>query len=259
MKATDVRRYLDRFAATAVTPDLATLRDLQLRHLIGVPFENLSIHLGEPVRLAQPQLLDKIVSRRRGGFCYELNTLFAGLLRALGYRVTMLSAAVFNGKDPGRPFDHLTLRVDLDEPWLVDVGFGAFAHYPLRLDSRSPQTDPAGRFEIREAAHGDLIVAANGAPQYLLETRPRELADFGPTCWYHQTSPASHFTRSPTCSRLTESGGRITLSGRKLVRTDNGERSEEHLGTAEAVLAAYRQYFGFTLDRLPADPRETAG
>src|SRR5271154_1096827 len=102
--------------------DLEALRQLQRAHLLAVPFENLSIHLGEPIVLDQAALVAKVVQRRRGGFCYELNGAFAALLTALGYRVSMLSARVFGaGGLPSPPFDHLTLRVDLTEPWLVDV------------------------------------------------------------------------------------------------------------------------------------------
>lgn len=254
-----VRRYLDRIGAAgpgAPTPDL--LRDLHLRHLRTVPFENLSIHLGEPIVLEEAALVDKIVDRRRGGFCYELNGLFAHLLRALGFPVTMLSARVF-GPDgsPGFPFDHLVLRVDLDERYLVDVGFGAHASHPLRLDWPEPQADPDGEFLVVDAPDGDMDVCKDGEPQYRVEFRARELADFGPTCWFQQTSPDSHFTRTLTCSRLTPAG-RVTLRGNHLVTTVADERSEEQLTGDDAVHQAYRTHFGFELDRLPAEPRPTA-
>jgi len=93
-------------------------------------------------------------------------------------------------------------------------------------------------------------VLRDGQPQYRLELRERSQADFGPTCWYQQTSPESHFRRSTICSRLT-ADGRISLSGRTLIRTTDGARTEEELASDEAVLAAYRDYFGVTLDRIP--------
>ena len=74
--------------STAPTPE--TLRDLQVAHLSTVPFENLSIHSGEPIVLNEDALFAKIVEQKRGGFCYECNGLFAGLLRALGFEVAML-------------------------------------------------------------------------------------------------------------------------------------------------------------------------
>jgi N-hydroxyarylamine O-acetyltransferase len=254
------RRYLDRIGAPRVSarPTVELLRDLHQRHQRTVPFENLSIHLGEPIVLDEAELAAKIIDRRRGGFCYELNGLFAALLRALGFRVTLLSARVFSPEGAlSHPFDHLALRVDLDERYLVDVGFGAHADYPLRLDWPEPQADPSAEFLVVDAPDGDVDVLRDGVPQYRVEARPRELADFEPTCWYQQTSPDSHFTRSLTCSRLTEDG-RLTLSGDRLITTVAGERTETVLAGDDAVREAYRTHFGFTLDVLPTVPRPAA-
>lgn len=245
--------YLARIGASApAAPDVDGLRALQRAHLGTVPFENLSIHLGEPIDLTT--LPDKIVTRRRGGFCYELNGAFSALLTALGYTVTLHQARVWGGKRWGPPFDHLTLRVELGEPWLVDVGFGRFAHHPLRLASRAPQADPAGSFAVVDAVSGfgDLEIVMDGEPQYRIDPRPYELADFAPTCWWQSTSPASHFTRSLTCSVLAAGGGRVTLSGDRLIHTDaSGARDEQVLAGDEAILAAYRAHFGVVLERVP--------
>jgi N-hydroxyarylamine O-acetyltransferase len=259
-----VRRYLERIGAPAPEdlarsggPTIELLRDLHLRHLRTVPFENLSIHLGEPIVLTEEALAAKIIDRRRGGFCYELNGLFAGLLRALGFDVTLLSAKVFTPDGAlTHPFDHALLRVDLDERYLVDVGFGAHSTYPLRRDWPEPQADPGGEFLVVDAPHGDIDVLMAGRPQYRAEARARELTDFGPTCWWQQTSPDSHFTRSLTCSRLTPDG-RVTLSGDRLITTVAGERTETVLDGDDAVRAAYRTHFGFELDRLPTPPEPT--
>ncbi|MFG3229794.1 arylamine N-acetyltransferase [Kitasatospora sp. NPDC048194] len=248
--------YLERIGvAEPGPPSVGGLARLQAAHLRTVPFENLSIHLGEPVVLEPAALVAKLVDRRRGGFCYELNGAFASLLRSLGYRVSLLAARVFDGERPGPPFDHLALRVDLAEPWLVDVGFGRFALRPLRLDERAAQADPLGTVAlVPYGDHGELDVRLDGVPQYRLDPRPYPLADFGPTCWWQTTSPQSHFTRSTTCSMLAPDGGRTTLSGTRLIRTSpDGTRTEEQLTDAGA-LAAYREHFGITLDRLPTPP-----
>ena len=251
--------YLALIGATHSPPaDAATLRELQLRHLLTVPFENLSIHLGEPILLDPQALVDKLVHRRRGGFCYELNGAFATLLAALGFRVTLLAARVFSADGLGPPFDHLALRVELDSSgsWLVDVGFGRHSHHPLRLDTRTNQADPGGSFRLADTVDGDLDVIRDGQPQYRVEARPRTLGDFEPTCWWHQTSPRSHFTQGPVCSRLTETG-RVTLSDRTLVQTTGDRRQERTLTSDAEVLAAYRAWFGIVLDRVPGQPAAT--
>jgi N-hydroxyarylamine O-acetyltransferase len=258
MEAAQVAAYLKRIGIERPDqPDERALRDLQRAHLGTVPFENLSIHLGEPIVLDERALLDKLVERRRGGFCYELNGAFAALLTALGYRVTLLAARVFTGERFGPPLDHLALRVDLAEPWLVDVGFGRFSHHPLRLDRRDDQADPGGVFRVAEN-DGYTDVTMDGTAAYRLDPRPYELSDFVPTCWWQQTSPLSHFTASPTCSLLTGTG-RVTLSGDRLIHTTDGDRQERTLADDREILAAYREYFGISLDRLPTTPTARPG
>ncbi len=261
MDARQVAAYLARIGVdrTAGMPaDVDTLRRLQLAHLRAVPFENLSIHLGEEIRLTDEALFDKIVLRRRGGFCYELNGAFGALLSALGYRVTLLTARVARADGSfGPPFDHLALRVDLASPWLVDVGFGRFSHLPLRLDV-AEQADPGGVFAMARTGDGDIEVSRDGHPEYRLEPRSRTIGDFVPTCWYHRTSPDSHFTRSLVCSRLT-AAGRVSLSGRTLVETTGAGRTERVLGPDDDVLGTYQRVFGIALDRIPPDPRVDGG
>jgi N-hydroxyarylamine O-acetyltransferase len=257
----DMEAYLARIgAARPARADAAALRELQLRHLLSVPFENLSIHLGEPIVLDEEALVDKVVRRRRGGFCYELNGAFGALLTALGYSVTLLNARAFTPEGLGPPYDHLALRVDVGDDadggaggvWLADVGFGRFSNLPLRLDvGEADQPDPVGVFRMVEQPDGDLDVLLNAEPQYRLDPRPRALGDFAATCWWHQTSPKSLFTRSLVCSLLTENG-RVTLSDRTFVRTTGTERDERVLTEDADVLAAYRTHFGITLDRVPS-------
>ncbi|MER5553026.1 arylamine N-acetyltransferase [Streptomyces sp. NPDC002793] len=255
--------YLERIgAARPARADASALRELQLRHLMTVPFENLSIHLGQDIVLEEDKLVDKIVKDRRGGFCYELNGAFAALLRELGFRVTLLQARVFG--DAGRlgiPYDHVALRVETDDgtgPWLADVGFGDHALRPLGLDARVEQEDPCGSFRFREAPQGDLDLLRDGSEQFRLDLRPRVLADFRAGSWYHRTSPDSHFSRSLICSRRT-TDGRVTLRGRTLITTVRGERQETELGDDAEVLAAYRDHFGLALTRLPAVRATPAG
>ncbi|GGQ44237.1 arylamine N-acetyltransferase family protein [Streptomyces flaveolus] len=273
MKRSQIDAYLRRLGAEhPASPTVDALRELHLRHLRTVPFENLSVHLGEEIVLEEERLLDKVVGARRGGFCYELNGLFGALLSALGYEVTLLAARVYgDGGVLGIPYDHLALLVRTVDGggWLADVGFGAHSHRPLEFGERGEQKDPGGTFRIVEAgpdaagvrgADGsgraaDLDVLCDGKPVYRVEPRPRVLGDFVSGAWWHSTSPRSHFLQSPVCSRLTDDGGRITLSGRRLTTTAaDGGREARELATDGEVLAAYRDLFGIHLDRVPALP-----
>ncbi|MER5662540.1 arylamine N-acetyltransferase family protein [Streptomyces mirabilis] len=270
MNSAQADAYLRRIGAHhPAWPTSGVLRDLHLRHLKAVPFENLSIHLGEEIVLEEKRLLDKVVGVRRGGFCYELNGAFGALLGALGFDVTLLAGRAYGEEGRlGIPYDHLALRVRTVDggDWLADVGFGAHSHYPLAFGARTEQVDPGGTFRVLEAgpdAAGvrgvggrreaeDLDVIRDGGPQYRLEVRPRVLGDFAAGAWWHSTSPKSHFTRSLVCSRVTEDGGRITLSGRNLTTTaPDGTKEVSELATDEEVLALYRERFGIELDRVP--------
>ncbi|MFD9962008.1 arylamine N-acetyltransferase [Amycolatopsis sp. NPDC058986] len=253
----DIDAYLARIGVTRpVGTDASALRRLQEHHLAAVPFENLSIHLGEPIELTEEALFDKIVGRRRGGFCYELNGLFAALLRELGFAAALHGAYVFHDDGTTGPaLDHAAIRVDLAEPWLVDVGFGRFSRAPLRLDVTEPRADLEGEFLIREGPAGDTDVSCDGKPQYRLEQRPRALADFAGMAWYQATSPDSHFVRKPVCS-LPTPNGRISLSGDQLIETVGDTRRESTLDTDGAILATYRERFGISLTSVPRSPRE---
>ncbi|MER5573387.1 arylamine N-acetyltransferase family protein [Streptomyces massasporeus] len=270
MNSAQVDAYLRRLGAEhPAWPTVDALRELHLRHLRTVPFENLSIHLGEEIVLEEKRLLDKVVGARRGGFCYELNGSFGALLAALGYDVALLAARVYGEEGRlGIPYDHLALRVRTVDggDWLADVGFGAHSHLPLAFGDRGEQKDPGGTFRIVEAGpdaagvrggHGtveaaDLDVFRDGRAQYRLETRPRVLGDFVAGVWWHSTSSVSHFTRSLVCSRVTEEGGRITLSGRRLtVTAADGTREERELEADEEILGVYRERFGIELDKVP--------
>src|SRR6476660_5351915 len=146
----DIEAYLKRINYNGPRqPNAETLRSLQKAHLLSVPFENLSIHSGEPIVLDEDALFTKIVEQKRGGFCYECNGLFASLLRALGFDVAMLAAGVAHpGGGFGPIFDHMTLMVTLDQRWLVDVGFGESFVEPLLLDSRSEQVQGTRSFRV---------------------------------------------------------------------------------------------------------------
>jgi N-hydroxyarylamine O-acetyltransferase len=240
----DVAAYLQRIGYDGpTTPDLDTLRVVHRANRMTVPFENLDIHRGVPIVLDVDLLYDKIVGQRRGGFCYEVNGAFAELLRQMGYQVTLLASMhhLHSGMF-GPEFDHLVLRVDLDEPWLADV---STFDEPLRLVT-GEQSHGEARFRIDE---GERLMLSeqqddgSWTPHYTFTLTPRDLHDFDAMCHYHQTSPDSHFTRGTLCSRSTPTG-RITLSGDRLIVTDHGQRTEHHLADDDAIRDALWEHFG---------------
>ncbi len=248
----DVPAYLARISYRGpIDPSAGTLRGLHLAHLYSVPFENLDISLGRKITCDEQRFLHKIVKLRRGGFCYELNGAFAALLRELGFRVTLLSGRVAREDGSASPdFDHMALLVDLDEPWLADVGFGDSFLEPLRLKTELEQEQLSGCFRIVPV--GDVMIVQRqvaGQPwksQYQFTLQPYRLEDFEARCQFQQTSPESHFTRQRVCTLRTPDG-RITLSDLTLIRTVKNHREEQTLENEEEWRAALVEYFGVRL------------
>ena len=233
-----------------------TLRALQVAHLMSVPFENLSIHAGESIVLDEDALFTKIVDQRRGGFCYECNGLFAGLLRALGFDVVMLAAGVAKRDGGFGPiFDHMTLMVTLEERWLVDVGFGESFVEPLLLDTRSEQRQGTQCFRLVDADDHVVLMRRSNVtggedwePQYRFTLQPYAFPDYEEMCRFHQTSPDSHFTKGLICSRATKDG-RITLSDMRLITTSGPQRvrAEQTLPGREEYERLLRDEFGIVM------------
>ena len=246
----DVGQYLQRVGYEGPRePTLETLRALHLRHLESVPFENLDVQSRRPIVLDEAAFFEKIVRRHRGGFCYEVNGLFAALLRTLGFQVTYLSGRVSpDGIRPSGPeFDHLVLEVSLeDRPWLVDVGFGDGFAEPLPL---VPGQWASGEGVFRLERHGDDWSLSQGEPGgawkllYVFSRVPRRLEEFSEMCRYHQTSPDSLFLQKRLCTRKTATG-RVTLTGERLILTEAGQRVERTLGAAEELEQALLEHFG---------------
>ena len=235
----------------ALTPAVDTLQRLHLAHLLHVPFENLDIHLGRPIVLDVDRLYQKIVDGRRGGFCYELNGLFAALLDALGFEVTLLSARVARADGGfGPEFDHLVLLVHLEQPWLADVGFGDSFRVPLRLQPDLVSAQAFGTYRLQQTGETwSLQTFEEGdgwQTDYAFTLQPHALADFAPMCHYQQTSPASHFTHKRVCSRATPQG-RITLSDRRLITVEGARREERVLANEGEVRVVLLRDFGIAL------------
>jgi N-hydroxyarylamine O-acetyltransferase len=229
-------------------PVEATLVELHRAHMLAVPFENLDIHLGIENVLDAEHVYDKIVTRRRGGWCYELNGLFALLLEALGFAVTRYSAAVVVSEPPSPDFVHLTLRVDLDRPWLADVGFGASFTRPLHLDDEDDQVRDGKRYRLARADDGRMVLHEDDAPQYAFALEPRRMGQFAEMCRRQQTDPGSHFLQAPMCTRAT-ANGRETLSGMRLITTTPAGRTERELADEEERAAVLKDVFGVDIGR----------
>jgi N-hydroxyarylamine O-acetyltransferase len=223
--------------------------------LLSIPFENLDIGLNQPIQLSEKALWDKIILRKRGGFCYELNGLFARFLKQIGFDVAYLNARVFNPKGKlGIDFDHLALLVKIpQEPtcWLADVGFGDSFTEPLSFEMGNEQVQGLRSYRLEQTTEGYITWQKNydgtWERQYFFDLQPHNFPDeYEAACLYHQTSPKSSFTRASIISRATPEG-RISLEDGSLIITKNGQREERLVPDREEYQALLKEHFGVVL------------
>jgi N-hydroxyarylamine O-acetyltransferase len=239
-----------------LAPTVDVLNGLMAAHVEAIPFENLDLLLGRGVSLRDEDVLDKLVHRRRGGYCFEHNGLFARVLRAFGFRVRPLAARARVGRERSEtpPRTHLCLEVEAEGArWLVDVGIGGLSmtrairfapdlvqetpHEPRRL------TWEAGRW-WHQAKLGDRwvdVCELTGEPMPEVD---REIAS-----WFTSTHPASPFRSEPMVARALPDGGRLTLRGDTLTLRTPGAVERMQIPSAEVLLETLRARFRLDLPR----------
>jgi N-hydroxyarylamine O-acetyltransferase len=249
----DVAAYLRRIGYSGSTPPtLETLRGMHRAHFYSVPFENLDIRRGARIGVDPARNFDKIVTRRRGGWCSELSGVFAVVLRELGFRVDVIGARVFSEGKLSPPSSHMTLLVHLDETWVADVGFGGRIAEPLRLDDRGEQRLEGRTYVVaNEGVHWLVTCMEEHTPNmtYLFAREPREFAEFEAVCDWLQTSPDSRFTKGDIVSLATPTGRKTFAAGRFLV-TEGTNREEWPIDggeSGEPVRRLLSEEFGISL------------
>ncbi len=238
--------YLNRIGLSERPPaTLAGLRALHRAHLRAVPYENLDVQLGRPVTIERAPIFDKIVRRRRGGWCYEMNGLFGWALGELGFTLNRATGAVtINGAREGIG-NHLVLKVELDEgPFLADVGL---SHGPLDPFPITAGGFEAGGFSYRvERLDPDWWRFHNhplaGPPAFDFNLDPADEDLFATRCAELQTAEWSPFVQNLICARFTDKGVRVLL-GRVLRTITPLGREERVLETADELMTVLKEQF----------------
>ena len=251
--APDLDAYFARIGyAGPRTATLATLHAIVAAHAQTIPFENLDVLLNRGISLDPAAIEQKLIRQKRGGYCFEQNTLLLSVLEALGFQVKPLSARVRlrHPREFTPPRTHVFLRVELDgESWLADVGVGGLSlTSAIRLDTAAEQSTPhEPRRLVREGARlfHQARVGDEWADvcEFTLEEMPpidRELAN-----WYTSAHPQSHFRNRLVAARAAPDGVRLAvLNNEFTIRQADGRAEKRLIATPDELLAILAEHFG---------------
>jgi N-hydroxyarylamine O-acetyltransferase len=246
--------------AGPIEPTRVVLDALHLAHATSIPFENVDVVLGRPIRLDVPSVQAKLVAGSRGGYCFEQNTLFAAALEAIGFRVTRLAARVRVGSSTPRSRTHMLLAVDVDgETVIADVGFGADGLLlPVALASTAPTRQFAWTYRVVAEGGGvNAMQALNeGAWRdlYAFTLEPQYDVDFELANWYTSTHPQSRFVQVLTAQRLS-TPCRIAMRDLELTVDDGSTTRTRQLAGSDEQRRLLVETFGIVLPddvKLPA-------
>jgi len=245
----DLKAYAARIEyGSEFTPTLATLRDVHLAHATHIPFENLDILLGRPIRLDLESITAKLIGGRRGGYCFEQNALFAAVLEAIGFRVTRLAARVRMGATEVRPRSHMLMAVDVErERWLADVGFGGDGLLlPVRLKADEVQRQFGWQYRV--TAEDGLYVLQSLRPEgwldlYSFTLEEQYAVDYEVSNYFTSTYPQSPFVNRLVAQRLGEDV-RLILVNRQLTEQRSDGVSQTTLADDDAILKTLAERFG---------------
>lgn len=238
---------------------LPILQDLHWRHVSSIPFENLDVLLGRRIELDPARITEKLVTARRGGYCFEHNSLYLGILKKLGFKATALSARVWWGKKDGilPQRSHMTLKVELDGmDYLCDVGFGGLTPVaPLRWELDVPQQTSHETYRLAMLsdlrAEGEIALQAeiDGGWETLYSFRPHAVdpADFAMANWYVSTHPDSFFTQAMIAARPFGEGRHVLQDVKSTIRDRARRETARQLASAAELTGILSETFGLDL------------
>ena len=246
----ELQSYLDRVGFHG-TPriDFATLAALHRGHLLQIPYENFDVQLGRPVGFAIDAIFTKLVTQRRGGWCYEMNGLLGWALENIGFTVTRMAGGVGRALSGNAAVgNHLVLRVDLDRPYLADVGFGDGVLEPVPI-AAGPIRQRASEFALQDLGGGWWRMhndPRGGADTFDFQLRPASQALLDAKCHALQHDPDSVFVQNALCIRQSEDGVTL-LRGKVLTQHRPQGSTTTVLADAHAYATALREVFGIDL------------
>ena len=245
--------YLHRIGLTSMVPaDEDGLEILHRAQVYAIPFENFDIMLGQGINLEPAALFEKLVRRRRGGYCFELNGLFLRMLLQAGFRARALLARVHMRGEPGGRTHQLELVSIGDRDWIADVGFGSNGlRAPLPLETGRVASQDGHRYRLRDAGQYGTMLQwqqdGDWRDLYSFDLGLASQADIELGNHFTSTHPSSFFTWTRVAN-LPHRDGRVSLTDLSLTEALGPEVRQVHLQEGQEYLDALEKYFGIRLE-----------
>ena len=247
-----LQKYLNRIGFVGgAKADLATVTEMMRRQLFSVPFENLDVQAGKIVSLVPEEIVEKIIGRNRGGYCYEVNGIFAMALQALGIPYQFVAARPMF-YPVRRPKTHMAIVLEVEsEEWLCDLGFGSYGiREPMRLSlSDTEVRQDFDTFMLNKTKEHEYLLKAlvegEWTNQYAFDLSPQEWIDFAPANYLNSTHPDAVFVQKLLIV-LHNSNGRSILLGDMLKTVTQG-RIEKQIVRPEDCKSVLRDKFNLIL------------
>ncbi len=247
----DIDAYLNRIGYDGpLEPTWEVLRDLHLAHATHIPFENLDVLLGQPIRLDLDSLQAKLIGGKRGGYCFEQNTLLSSVLEHLGFQVTRLAARVRYRTMRILPRTHMLLKIDLEgQSWIADVGFGSEGLlHPVALVEGRPSPQFVWTYRVVRDAERWVLQSQQGNDWhdlYVFTLEPQYPVDFEMANHYVSTHPASRFVQTLTV-QLPLPEVRHIIRNYDLISERPGGLDQTRLAGDEELLHVLSDTFGLS-------------
>jgi N-hydroxyarylamine O-acetyltransferase len=248
----DTNKYLKRINFTnKVIIDDKTLVQLHENHVLNVPFENLDIHFNRLFDLELDKIFKKVVDNFRGGFCYELNTLFNELLCNIGFKSRIIEARIYDELgNLGPKYDHMAIFVETDKKYLLDVGFGDLFTKPLEIKD-GIQSDGKNQFKIESLDEQNFLLSmcsdqTNFNRKYTFNLNVVQTKDFFDICLDKQTNPLSYFVKNTVCTKPT-SFGRQTVFNNRLIEKRGNDKIEKLIHNDEQLSEILKTQFNINM------------
>jgi len=249
----DIQKYFDRIHFTGTADvSIETLKALHRAHVFRIPFENLDLHLGLKIPLDEPSLFRKMVLEKRGGYCYEMNGLFAWALRTIGFKIDLLAARMLYGFTEKRPLSHQLLLIAIgNERWICGVGYGRHGLIePIPLATQSEYSQFSEKFRLRKDPDGVYVLQSEidevWTSLYAFTLQSYSPVDYAFMNYYNSTSPESPFRQKKICALPTPEGRKILTDTELKIKTLTNS-STTPIANNDHYLRALREHFGLDI------------